>query len=153
MPIAEPLTASPVALTGVFSNGCRYRVPPFQRDYAWGPEEWEELWADLVALAADPDPRARHYLGALVLPQDLPRFTYRLGNLTPLEPQLNRGLGAKPFAEKRLAYAQSRFQLTRQIEAEEWTPETIRRRQEQMARVGVAQWQLDLNPTTPDDAT
>lgn len=67
MPIFESLAASPVALTGVFGNGLRYRVPPFQRDYAWGPEEWEELWADLVALARDPDPRARHYLGALVL--------------------------------------------------------------------------------------
>lgn len=66
MPIREPLTAKPVALAEVLSNGKRYIVPPFQRDYAWEHDEWAELWRDILEVhqaAAE----ASHYLGALVL--------------------------------------------------------------------------------------
>jgi hypothetical protein len=47
-------------------NGLTYRVPRFQRDYAWGDEEWEDLWTDLVgSLAVGGEPA--HYMGYLVL--------------------------------------------------------------------------------------
>lgn len=66
MPVRATLTAKPVALSEVLSNGKRYLVPPFQRDYAWGNDEWSELWSDILALHhATPD--SNHYLGALVL--------------------------------------------------------------------------------------
>ncbi len=66
MPVRETLRAQPTSLSEIFSNGRRYVVPRFQRDYAWNTSEWEELWADLSAVADDPGD-ARHYLGALVL--------------------------------------------------------------------------------------
>ena len=49
----------------LIGNGKTYRVPPYQRDYAWTEEEWEDLWNDIVDLRKQPDDR--HYLGALVV--------------------------------------------------------------------------------------
>lgn len=50
----------------LIGNGLTYRIPPFQRDYSWGEEEWEDLWADLIGtLAAQEEPA--HYMGYLVL--------------------------------------------------------------------------------------
>jgi len=66
MPTKETLTAKPVALSDVLSNGKRYVVPPFQRDYAWDTDEWAELWADILEVHRAPAD-ANHYLGALVL--------------------------------------------------------------------------------------
>ncbi len=50
----------------LMGNGLSYRVPLFQRDYSWGPDEWDDLWRDLVALF-DADPEPAHYMGYLVL--------------------------------------------------------------------------------------
>ncbi|MCI5137648.1 MAG: DUF262 domain-containing protein, partial [Candidatus Electrothrix sp. AR1] len=47
----------------LFSNGMRYAVPRFQRDYAWDLEQWEDLWSDLGTL---PDEHY-HYMGYIVL--------------------------------------------------------------------------------------
>ena len=49
----------------LIGNGKTYRVPPYQRDYAWTQQEWEDLWNDVVALRGEPD--GRHYMGALVV--------------------------------------------------------------------------------------
>lgn len=49
----------------LIGNGKLYRVPPYQRDYSWKEEQWEDLWADIVSMRGDPD--ARHYMGALVV--------------------------------------------------------------------------------------
>ena len=67
MPIRETLTASPATLAEVLSNGKRYLVPHFQRDYAWDETEWSELWADIAELGTSPKDPGNHYLGALVL--------------------------------------------------------------------------------------
>lgn len=68
MPIKETLTAKPVTLAEVLSNGRRYIVPPFQRDYAWEAPQWQELWDDIMLLAtAGEHEEASHYLGAIVL--------------------------------------------------------------------------------------
>jgi hypothetical protein len=66
MPIRGTLAAKPVTLAEVLSNGKRYIVPPFQRDYAWDTDEWSELWADILEVHKAPT-EANHYLGALVL--------------------------------------------------------------------------------------
>ena len=50
----------------LMGNGLSYRVPLFQRDYSWGPDEWDDLWRDIVALFGD-DPEPAHYMGYLVL--------------------------------------------------------------------------------------
>lgn len=49
----------------LIGNGKIYRVPPFQRDYSWGEENWEDLWQDILTLHTTPD--ASHYMGAIVL--------------------------------------------------------------------------------------
>ena len=49
----------------LIGNGKIYRVPPFQRDYSWHEENWEDLWQDILMLHANPD--SSHYMGALVL--------------------------------------------------------------------------------------
>ena len=50
---------------GLIGNGKIYRVPIFQRDYAWQEENWEDLWQDILALYQNPE--SSHYLGAIVL--------------------------------------------------------------------------------------
>ena len=50
----------------LMGNGMSYRVPLFQRDYSWGPDEWDDLWQDLVALFGE-EPEPAHYMGYLVL--------------------------------------------------------------------------------------
>lgn len=77
MPIRETLTAKPVTLAEVLSNGKRYVVPPFQRDYAWDADEWAELWDDIVEVHRAA-PEANHYLGALVLQPDADRAASRI---------------------------------------------------------------------------
>ncbi len=67
MPIRETLTAKPVTLGELLSNGRRYVVPPFQRNYAWDEAQWQELWDDIVLLADSPTDESSHYLGAIVL--------------------------------------------------------------------------------------
>lgn len=49
----------------VVGNGKTYAIPPYQRDYSWGVEQWEDLWNDVIEMAQKPDDR--HYMGALVV--------------------------------------------------------------------------------------
>ncbi|MDR2212021.1 MAG: DUF262 domain-containing HNH endonuclease family protein [Pseudomonadales bacterium] len=50
----------------LIGNGLTYRIPRFQRDYSWSGEEWEDLWADLLATLRQ-DGESAHYMGYLVL--------------------------------------------------------------------------------------
>ncbi len=50
----------------IMGNGLLYRVPPFQRDYSWGEDEWEDLWQDILGLLEE-DSEPAHYMGYLVL--------------------------------------------------------------------------------------
>lgn len=50
----------------LLGNGMRYRVPPFQRDYSWTDDEWDDLWQDIVAMFEE-DGEPAHYMGYLVL--------------------------------------------------------------------------------------
>ena len=54
-------------LRQLMANGLCYRVPMFQRDYAWGADEWADLWQDMVALVDEEDAEPAHYMGYLVL--------------------------------------------------------------------------------------
>jgi hypothetical protein len=53
-------------LRKLLGNGLTYRVPPFQRDYSWAEEEWEDLWQDLLGILREGGEPA-HYMGYLVL--------------------------------------------------------------------------------------
>ena len=50
----------------LLGNGLTYHVPPFQRDYSWMEDEWDDLWQDILGLFAEGGDPA-HYLGYLVL--------------------------------------------------------------------------------------
>lgn len=50
----------------LIGNGLTYRIPRFQRDYSWGEEEWEDLWADISGTMLQGGEPA-HYMGYLVL--------------------------------------------------------------------------------------
>lgn len=72
---------------------------------------------------------------------------YRLGNLTLLEPSLNRRVGNADYAQKVEAYKQSTYMLTKDIaEAapEEWTPELLDARQRRLASRAVHLWRSDF---------
>ena len=51
-------------LKELLSNGKSYSVPPYQRDYSWKQEHWEDLWEDLLTIEASSED---HYMGAVVL--------------------------------------------------------------------------------------
>jgi hypothetical protein len=59
------LNTNTINYLDLIGNGKRYRVPPYQRDYSWSEEQWEDLWNDLMDLRSDRD--EPHYLGALVV--------------------------------------------------------------------------------------
>ena len=49
----------------LIGNGRSYQVPPYQRDYSWSEEQWEDLWNDIADLRSRSEDH--HYLGALVV--------------------------------------------------------------------------------------
>ncbi len=52
----------PQSLDELF-KGKIFRVPDYQRGYAWGTDQWEDFWEDLVNLAPD----RSHYTGVLTI--------------------------------------------------------------------------------------
>ncbi len=65
------LNTTTVNYLELIGNGKSYRVPPYQRDYAWTEEEWEALWNDVLELREPAE--ARHYMGALMVKGDSDR--------------------------------------------------------------------------------
>ncbi|KAF0180635.1 MAG: hypothetical protein FD161_729 [Limisphaerales bacterium] len=61
------LGTSTINLRTLLANGKRYEVPPYQRDYSWKEEHWEDLWFDLLELEGT---GRQHYMGALVLEEE-----------------------------------------------------------------------------------
>ena len=59
------LKTQDVTFLDLIGNGKKYRVPSFQRGYAWEEEQWEDLWNDIQELLQAPD--TKHYMGALVV--------------------------------------------------------------------------------------
>ena len=55
-------------LKQLLGNGRIYHVPPYQRDYSWKEEHWEDLWLDLEELKKEKN--AQHYMGSIVLKGD-----------------------------------------------------------------------------------
>lgn len=46
----------------------QFVIPVFQRDYAWGPEQCDRMWEDVLKASADA--AAQHFLGSFVYVQD-----------------------------------------------------------------------------------
>nr|VFK56370.1 MAG: Protein of unknown function DUF262 [Candidatus Kentron sp. TUN]VFK62666.1 MAG: Protein of unknown function DUF262 [Candidatus Kentron sp. TUN] len=51
----------------LMGNGLLYRVPPFQRNYSWTNEEWDDLWQDISYEDGADKGEISHYMGYLVL--------------------------------------------------------------------------------------
>ena len=51
----------------VMSNGRRYSIPPFQRDYSWEESQLEELWQDIEQMLTT---QMQHFMGYLVFQTD-----------------------------------------------------------------------------------
>lgn len=60
------LDTRPTTFGELFSNGKIYQVPPFQRDYAWQADNWEDLWQDILAVH---EQNNTHFLGTVVTQQ------------------------------------------------------------------------------------
>jgi uncharacterized protein with ParB-like and HNH nuclease domain len=58
------LDTKTVSLGEIFGNGKIYRVPPFQRDYSWEEDQWDDLWTDVLNIHQT---GSQHYMGAVVL--------------------------------------------------------------------------------------
>jgi len=69
----EFIKAQEVNLMNLFSkSNDAYRVPIFQRPYAWGKDQWEELFEDIMGL----EPEEAHFLGSIVV---VPEGPHQLG--------------------------------------------------------------------------
>lgn len=78
----------------LMGNGLSYQVPPFQRDYSWTEEEWDDLWQDITSMFSE-DGEPAHYMGYLVLQSsDSKRFSIIDGQqrLTTLSLMILAGL-------------------------------------------------------------
>lgn len=64
MPQPNLLNTDTEDLKELLANGKTYEVPPYQRDYSWKVEQWEDLWDDILALDRN---EGEHYMGAIVL--------------------------------------------------------------------------------------
>jgi uncharacterized protein with ParB-like and HNH nuclease domain len=58
------LDTSSLTYGQLMSNGSIYQVPPFQRDYSWNEDQWDDLWQDLQLVEESAE---GHYMGYLVL--------------------------------------------------------------------------------------
>ena len=67
-----------------------------------------------------------------------------IGNLTPLEPHLNRQVGNELYPIKRTVYQQSVYTLTKNVLAEEWNPNTLATRQRHIAQRAAHIWRSDF---------
>ncbi len=63
--------AAETNLAGVLEGKKQYQVPLYQRVYSWGTKQLDQLWSDVVELAAvrRNEPTATHFIGSLVLSQ------------------------------------------------------------------------------------
>jgi hypothetical protein len=69
------------------------------------------------------------------------KYVYRLGNMTLIAARLNRDLGNADFATKKRLYAQDRLEITRKVlDAEKWTHEEIKNRQNWLASLACKIW-------------
>lgn len=64
MAVNNLLDTSTVSLSDIIGNGKTYTVPPYQRDYSWKRDHWEDLWNDILIIR---DTGKVHYMGSIVL--------------------------------------------------------------------------------------
>jgi len=76
------------------------------------------------------------------------KYVYRLGNMTLIAAKLNRDLGNANFAAKKRVYTQDCLEITRKVlDADKWTHEEIKNRQNWLASLACKIWRY------PDEAS
>ncbi len=55
---------TPSEISDILGNGKTYTVPPYQRDYSWNRDQWEDLWNDILLIKSSDKV---HYMGSIVL--------------------------------------------------------------------------------------
>lgn len=74
-------------------------------------------------------------------PGGIDKYIYRLGNMTLISARLNRDVGNAEFAVKKRAYAGDCLNITRRVlDAEKWTAEEIKNRQNWLASSAAKIW-------------
>jgi hypothetical protein len=74
-------------------------------------------------------------------PGGIDKYVYRLGNMTLISARLNRNVGNAEFATKKKAYAADCMTITRKVlDAEKWTAEEIKNRQNWLAALACKIW-------------
>ena len=81
--------ASNVTLPGLFANKC-FRIPNYQRGYAWGESQLNDLWDDIIDIQKNGTAYRPHYTGAITLQQ------IEKNALTPAEDKLS-GMGMEYY--------------------------------------------------------
>ena len=51
--------------TKIINGTTQFVIPVFQRDYSWTESDCEQLWSDILRVAADPSDRG-HFIGSIV---------------------------------------------------------------------------------------
>jgi len=71
----------------------------------------------------------------------------RIGNLTLMQNKPNSEQGNEPFSQKKNCFASSEFWITRMIadNYNNWTPDSIRDRQEKLADIAVQTWSIKFD--------
>ena len=67
---------------------------------------------------------------------------YRLGNYTLLEVDKNRDCETLPFEEKKKIYATSQYKLSRDIQSNTWSPNSIDIQQDRLANYASSIWRI-----------
>lgn len=143
-----------ISLEGIGSvlKSRRFKVPAYQRSYAWEVEHVESLLVDIHEAINNKE--REYFLGSIVVTSSHEWFQYfdheeirtyqnRLGNLAIMSSRKNSILGNESFSEKKSSYSDSSFFFTKIIsDDEKWGKEAIEKRQERMADVAVKRWSI-----------
>ncbi|MCY4225899.1 MAG: DUF262 domain-containing protein, partial [Bacteroidetes bacterium] len=65
MALSNGLKINTINYMDLIGNGKTFSLPPYQRDYSWSEQNWEDLWNDIVRMTEDtPD---LHFMGTLFI--------------------------------------------------------------------------------------
>ncbi len=70
------------------------------------------------------------------------KYIYRLGNYTLLEDHLNKDCETSPFNQKKIFYMKSQYILSNRINYNDWNPNTLNVRQNDLARRATSIWRI-----------
>lgn len=78
---------------------------------------------------------------AKMIPEDYDKIIHTWGNLVPISSEMNPSASAKPFSDKKTAYAKSKFSSVRKLsELPKWDAEAISNRSALIADWAVKRW-------------